>query len=309
LYDGRKEPNPIQHCGLGNATCKLITVTMSSTTTSEGENHTGRRRIIIGASYGIGRATADILSTRGAHVVYCSRSLDKLNDAIKGKENCHAVVMDASDPESTREGMVEGISKLGGGVDCVIYCPGYFGPDSYGSFEQLFDSGDYDSGWEGSINIHLKGMMNCFRHTRKHLISSERGGVFVGMSSIAGSLGGHSNAAIYAICKAAVDMALKQLALEYAELGVRVYSVAPGLIDTPAIHSLGSEDQTKKFLQDVGSSHAMKRHAEPSECGELIAFLASERASFMTGGPIYVDGGAMLRTSLGDAIKPYFMRK
>jgi len=55
--------------------------------------------------------------------------------------------------------------------------------------------------------------------------------------------------------------------------------------------------------------HAMKRYAKPSECGELIAFLASERASFMTGGPIYVDGGAMLRTSLGDAIKPFFVRK
>ena len=284
---------------------------MSSTSTSPGgENHTGRRCIIIGASYGIGRATADILSTRGAHVVYCSRSLDKLQEAIKDKKSCHAVVMDASDAESTREGMMEAISKLDGGVDCVIYCPGYFGPDSYGSFEQLFDSGDFDSGWEGSINIHFKGMMNCFRHTRKYLVASERGGVFVGLSSIAGSLGGHSNAAIYAICKSAVDMAIKQLALEYAELGVRVYSVAPGLIDTPAIHGLGSsEDEAKKFLHDVGSSHAMKRHAKPSECGELIAFLASERASFMTGGPIYVDGGAMLRTSLGDAIKPYFARK
>lgn len=284
---------------------------MSSTSTShQGENHTGRRCIIIGASYGIGRATADILSSRGAHVVYCSRSWDKLQEAIKDKKNCHTVVMDASDPDSTREGMLEAISKLGGGVDCVIYCPGYFGPDSYGSFEQLFDSGDWDLGWEGSINIHFKGMMNCFRHTRKYLVASERGGVFVGLSSIAGSLGGHSNAAIYAICKAAVDMAIKQLALEYAEVGVRVFSVAPGLMDTPAIHGLNSsEDHTKKFLKDVGSSHAMKRHASPSECGELITFLASERASFMTGGPIYVDGGAMLRTSLGDAIKPYFVRK
>eukprot|EP00984_Skeletonema_dohrnii_P025944 scaffold15188_cov160-Skeletonema_dohrnii-CCMP3373.AAC.1 len=268
----------------------------SSPTTSSGEeNHTGRCCIVIGASYGIGRATADILSTRGGHVVYCSRSLDKLQEAIKDKENCHAVVMDASDPESTREGMLEAVSKLGGRVDCVIYCPGYFGPDSCGSFEQLFGSGDWDLGWEGSINIHFKGMMNCFRHTRKYLISSERGGVFVGLSSIAGSLGGHSNAAIYAICKAAVDMAIKQLALEYAELGVRVYAVAPGLMDTPAIHSLGSsEDEIKKFLQDVGASHETTCQA---------------KASFMTGGPIYVDGGAMLRTSLGDAIKPYFVRK
>lgn len=292
----------------------VATMSSKSTPHNGGENHVGRRCIIIGASYGIGRATADILSSRGAHVVYCARSSDKLQDAIKKKPeeegyNCHAVVMDASDPESVRKGMVDAIAKLNGGVDCVIYCPGYFGPDSYGSFEQLFDSGDYDSGWEGSINIHFKGMMNCFRHTRKYLIASERGGVFIGLSSIAGSLGGHSNAAIYAICKSAVDMAIKQLALEYAELGVRVCSVAPGLINTPAIHSLGSEEQTKQFLKDVGDAHAMKRHAEPSECGEFLAFLVSERASFMTGGPFFVDGGAMLRTSLGDTIKNYFVRK
>ena len=143
-----------------------------------------------------------------------------------------------------------------------------------------FDSGDYDSGWEGSINIHYKGMMNCFRYTRKYLIASERGGVFIGLSSIAGSLGGHSNAAIYAICKSAVDMAIKQLALEYAELGVRVCSVAPGLIDTPAKYTVRirrtNEDEAV-LKKDVGDAHAMKRHAEPSECGEFLAFLVSER--------------------------------
>jgi len=270
------------------------------------ENHVGRRCIVVGASYGIGRATADILSSRGAHVVYASRgSNDKLQKAVRGKEHCHAVVMDASDPDSTRNGIAEALALLQGSVDSVIYCPGYFGPDSYGSFERLFDSGDFDSGWEGSMNIHLKGMMLCFRYTRKALLQSKRGGCFVGLSSVAGGMG-HPGAALYSICKAGVDMAIRQLALEYAPQGLRVFSVAPGLIDTPAIDGLGPD--TQKFLRDVGSSHAAKRHGEPDEVGEVIAFLCSERASFMTGNTIYIDGGTMLRSSLGDAIRPFFVK-
>ena len=84
----------------------------------------GRKCIVVGASYGIGRSTADILAARGAHVVYASRSHDKLLEVIKGKENCHAVVMDASDRESIENGMVEAISKLQGELDLVVYCPG-----------------------------------------------------------------------------------------------------------------------------------------------------------------------------------------
>lgn len=83
------------------------------------------------------------------------------------------------------------------------------------------------------------------------------------------------------------------------------YSVAPGLIKTPAIEGLGPN--LNEFLEKVGGSHAMQRWGKPEEVGELIAFLASERASFMTGSePIYVDGGAMLRHALSDAIKPFF---
>ena len=118
---------------------------------------------------------------------------------------------------------------------------------------------------------------------------------------------GHPGAAIYAICKAAVDMAIRQLALEYAPRGLRVFSVAPGLIHTPAIEGLGAD--TGKFLKRVGDSHAQKRPGQPSEVGELVAFLCSERASFMTGGPIFVDGGCMLRSSLGDAIRPFFVEE
>ena len=141
----------------------------------------------------------------------------------------------------------------------------YFGQNSYGSFERLFESGDWNEAWRESISIHVEGMMQSFRYTRKALLKSDRGGVFIGLSSIAGVMG-HPGAAIYAICKAAVDHSLKQLALEYAPLGLRVYSVAPGLIDTPAIASL---NDGKRFLDEVSSSHAMKRAGKVSRVSDI----------------------------------------
>ena len=79
-------------------------------TTKGGEDHTGRKCIILGASYGIGRAIADLLSSRGAHVVYMARSQEKLDAATSGKDNCHAVVVDATDENSIKCGMKKAIA-------------------------------------------------------------------------------------------------------------------------------------------------------------------------------------------------------
>jgi NAD(P)-dependent dehydrogenase (short-subunit alcohol dehydrogenase family) len=265
------------------------------------EDHCGRKVLILGASYGIGRATADLLADQGAHVVYASRSKDLLDAAVERRDHCHAVVIDASDTKSIEEGINRAVSLLGG-LDCVVYLPGYFGSNSYGTFERLFDSGDFECGFENSLQMHLKGMMVTFQHSRKHLLKSRKGGCFIALSSVAGSMG-HPGAALYAIAKAAVDAAVRQLALEYAPQGLRVLSVAPGLINTPAIDNLGPD--RAGFMKNVGDSHAMQRYGEPSEVAEVIAFLCSERASFMTGGPVFVDGGTMLRSALGDAIRPF----
>jgi NAD(P)-dependent dehydrogenase (short-subunit alcohol dehydrogenase family) len=150
-----------------------------------GENHVGRCCVVVGASYGIGRATVDLLSSRGAHVVYMARNSDKLNEAVKDKLNCYAVIMDATKDNSIKDGIDQAMMLLQTNtLDFVCYCPGYFGQDSYGSFERLFNSGDFSTGWEGSFNIHLKGMMSCFQYTRRYLLKSSRGGCFVGLSSV-----------------------------------------------------------------------------------------------------------------------------
>jgi NAD(P)-dependent dehydrogenase (short-subunit alcohol dehydrogenase family) len=322
----------------------------SETTTigawAQGESHVGRRVVVVGASYGIGRATADLLSDRGACVVYASRNSSStttttttltsrggrylLDEAVAGRKGCHAVVMDASNETSIRLGMAKAAYLLGGGgdddaggIDCVVYCPGYFGEDSYGLLEHLFDSNQFDAGFANSMQVHLKGMLSCFKNSRQHLLlpGRERGrSCFIALISIAGSMG-HPGAALYAIAKAAVDMAVIQLALEYAPAGLRVLSIAPGLIDTPAIDNVGNvagggpddndnnntNNNTKAmFLQELGATHAMQRHGNASEVAEVIAFLCSERASFMTGNaPLYVDGGCMLRSSLGDALRSF----
>lgn len=274
----------------------------------------GRKVVCLGCSYGIGRAAADLFADRGAHVVYASRSRNLLEEAVRNRPNCHALVVDASNKTSIQQGLITAAQLLNpnvivddeaildASIDFVLYVPGYFGSDSYGSFERLFESGDFSSGFDNSINLHLRGMLLTFEFSRKLLLNSAKGGCFMALSSVAGSMG-HPGAALYAIAKASVDSAVKQLALEYAPLGLRVISVAPGLIDTPAIDNVGNDRE--QFMKEVGDSHAMKRYGDSVEVAEVIVFLSSERASFITGGPIFVDGGTMLRSSLGDAIRPF----
>jgi len=192
------------------------------------ENHVGRKVVILGASYGIGRAAADLLADQGAHVVYASRTLSLLEEAVADRPNCHALVMDASNETSIQEGMIAAVQLLNQGIeeeaflDFVLYVPGYFGADSYGSFERLFESGDFSNGFDNSIHLHLRGMLDTFQHSRNYLLKS-KSGCFIALSSVAGSIG-HPGAALYAIAKAAVDVAIKQLALEYAPIGLRVLS-------------------------------------------------------------------------------------
>jgi 3-oxoacyl-[acyl-carrier protein] reductase len=181
---------------------------------------------VIGASAGIGRATADLLSSRGSHVVYSSRRLSLLQEIVSDKSNSHAIQIDIESPDSLERGIDEA-SKLLNGLDLVVYAPGYFGDDCFGTFEELFKSGEFSSGYENSFKYHLEGMLQAFEHSRKHLIQSTRGGVFVTISSIAGSIG-HNGSVLYAMSKAAADAAVRQLALEYASYPLRVLSVAPG---------------------------------------------------------------------------------
>jgi len=264
------------------------------------ENHRGRKCVVIGASYGIGRRTADILASQGALVVYASGSRRKLVDCVEeeGKEYCSAVVMDTSDPESVRDGMADAICELGGAIDLVVYCPEHGDPDGFRSFEHEFDSGDWDSGWERYMNVHINGMMNSFRHTKDALLRSQRGGVFVGLSCVAESVG-HPEPGRYGIFKAAVDMTLRQLSREYAPRGLRFFSIAPsGLPYTLATDRVGSP--TQKLLK------TMMRRSPPQDVGELIAFLTSEQDSFATGVPMAKRGKKRVRFSDHDTIGSYF---
>ena len=183
---------------------------------------------MIGASSGIGRATADIFSSRGAHVVYSSRRLSLLQEIVRDQPKSHAIQIDIESRDSLERGIDEA-STLLNGLDLVIYAPGYFGNDCFGTFEELFTSGNFSSGYTNSFKYHLEGMLQAFEHSRQHLIQStrNRGGVFVTISSIAGSIG-HNGSVLYAISKAAADAAIRQLALEYATYPLRVLSVAPG---------------------------------------------------------------------------------
>jgi NAD(P)-dependent dehydrogenase (short-subunit alcohol dehydrogenase family) len=116
------------------------------------------------------------------------------------------------------------------------------------------------------------------------------GGAIVNVASISG-LVGLADQAAYCVTKGAIVQLTRQLAIQYAREGVRVNAVAPGAIDTPFVdRSLGLERDPERLAQ-IGERHPLGRVATPAEIAEIVVFLASPRASFVTGAILAADGG------------------
>jgi NAD(P)-dependent dehydrogenase (short-subunit alcohol dehydrogenase family) len=141
-------------------------------------------------------------------------------------------------------------------------------------------------GWERTIAINQKGVWLGMKAVIPK-IREAGGGSVVNVSSIFGAVGGFGASVAYHASKGAVRLMTKNAAIRYAQEGVRVNSLHPGFIDTPLIAGLkGTPTETA-----IIDSTPMGRLGRPAEVGDVIAFLASDAASYMTGSEIYVDGG------------------
>ncbi|MGW1073845.1 SDR family NAD(P)-dependent oxidoreductase [Streptomyces sp. NPDC002537] len=245
---------------------------------------TGKTALITGASSGIGAAAARVFTREGAAVVLVARSEEKLAVLVeelraKGHRAAYAVA-DIARPDDAARAIDTAVARFGR-LDVAFNNAGVAAAQSP---MHLMDDDVYDS----IMDTNVRGVWNCMRHEITVMLGQDGGGTIVNNSSTAG-LVATPTAAPYIASKHAVIGLTKAAAAEYAEQGIRINAIAPGvtLIEklTEYLRSV------PEMAEAMYKSSLLPRGARPEEIAEAAAWLASDRASFVVGATVPVDGG------------------
>ena len=247
----------------------------------------GKVVIVTGATSGIGKATALRFAESGATVAVVGRKVDALaavaDEIAKrgGTPLIHRADLSVED-EASR--IVSRTAETSGRLDVLVNAAGHI---SSGTIENTSRDA-----WDAMLNINLRSVFNLMQQATPFLIESR--GNIVNVSSVTG-LRSFPGVLAYCVSKAGLDQLTRCAALELAAKGVRVNAVNPGVVVTE-IHKRGgmNEADYAAFLEHSKQTHPLGRVGQASEIAELIFFLASERASWITGGTYSIDGGRAL---------------
>jgi NAD(P)-dependent dehydrogenase (short-subunit alcohol dehydrogenase family) len=246
----------------------------------------GARAVVTGGTRGIGAATVSRLAVAGAHVVAIARRQAEVPTGV------HLVTADLTTPGGTEAAAAASLERLGG-IDVLI--------DNAGRNTQVPDGvlAATDDDWQANLEANLLSVVRVDRALVPHMTAQGHGAV-VHVSSNAARYP-QPNGAPYAAAKAALNSYSKSLALACGSHGVRVTAVMPGVIETDAVEASlrRAAERTGRDLDIIREEFRQRlaaplgRPGKPEEAAELIAFLASPRASYLTGITVSVDGGLL----------------
>ena len=249
----------------------------------DGKCLAGKTAVITGASRGIGRAIAIKLASLGANIVLNYRSniksVQEVIDVIEAIGSKAVAVQGDVSSFSDSEKIVKAAVENFGAIDILVNNAGI---TKDGLLMRMKEE-DFDK----VIDVNLKGTFNCIRHASSFMVK-QRSGKIINMSSVVG-VAGNAGQINYSASKAGVIGITKSAARELASRGITVNAVAPGFIQTDMTDVL-SEKVKDELIQGI----PLKRFGMPEDIAELVAFLASDSGSYITGQVINVDGGMVI---------------
>jgi len=255
----------------------------------------GKVALITGGTSGIGRATAHAFAEAGAKVVVAARGVERgqktVGEILEGGGEAIFVQADVSRAGDVEHLVAETVSVFGR-LDCAFNNAA--SERGAGALTADFDEEEFDH----VMATNVKGVWLCMKHEiRQMLLQESAGGAIVNTSSING-LGGAPGGALYSVSKAGVLALTKSAAQEYATQNVRVNALVPGAFRTPmlegAMRQIAGDDADA--LEEVEARYRelapINRIGRPAEAAAAVVWLCSQRASYVTGHSLIVDGGA-----------------
>lgn len=239
--------------------------------------------IVTGGTRGIGRAIALKLADQGANIVINYRNSDKeaeeLKSILEGKGvKVLTVKCDISNFEDSKN-LMDKCKEVFGKIDILVNNAGI----TKDTLIMRMKEEDFDN----VIDVNLKGTFNCAKHASAIMLK-QRFGKIINMTSVVG-IAGNAGQVNYAASKAGVIGLTKSLAKELGSRGITVNAVAPGFINTDMTASL-----SEKVKEEASKNIPLKRLGNPEDVANLVGFLASDAANYITGQVINVDGGMVM---------------